>query len=280
MTLKTYGKMMVATSNLVNATDVSSVLTTGVTAAVAGFPASNLEYPDAWTMFKTNGVTGDPTIEFNFGSSVAPTVLGIINHNLGRDDSNPIKYGDIDVEHWNGISYDIIGNVNINGNRDILIAWNAESAQTKWRITINTVSGGDFQIGSIFWGTGQREMTTNPINGGVVHTRTIPVITEESSGGAKHISFGAEKRSGTLEVVVRRGNRDDLGFWQSLSTKELVGVLGPEISDYMQGSYDPVGDGIFWGYVVDNTFSPHGPGQSTSPQTAVYNYNVFLDGAY
>ncbi len=282
MTLRTFNKMLVVTDNLVNPTDVTSVVDTGITAFVPGFPLSNLKYQGPWTMMKTDGVVGDPTIEFNFGSDVGPTVLGIINHNLGRDNDNPIKYGSIDIEHWDGVSaYVSIGNVLINGNRDILIVWNAAVPRDQWRITINAVAAShDFFIGSMFWGTGTREMLTNPINGGLVQTRVIPVITEESSGGAKHVSFGAKKRSGTAELTVRRGDRDDLGYWANINEDELIGILGPEMSDYMQGSFTPVGDGIFWGYLVDNTFAAHGPGQSTSSQTAVYDYSLFFDGAY
>jgi len=232
-------------------------------------------------MLKTATVTADPTIEFNFSGSVAPTVLGIINHNLHHDDIRTGKYTDFDIEHWNGSSYDIIGTGEFNGNRDIFVAWTSESPQTKWRITFNraVVPGLNFQIGNIFWGN-WRTLLTNPTNNGVIIRRTIPLVVEESAGGAKHVAHGAKKRSGTLEATFRRADIDDVGWWGTLHEDELLGILGPEVGDYMGAVATPVGDGIFWGYFNDITSSASGPGQSATSQEAKYDYTVFVEGSY
>jgi hypothetical protein len=278
MTLSTFTNIAIARSNLVNPTDVGGITTGNISGFVTGFPASNLEYEDPWTMMKTNGVTSPVTIETDFSplaASPVPRVVGIINHNLSTAGWTTVM-----PQRWNGSSWDDLNTlaINIVGDQDMLIVWDSVSASDEWRINLVGSGVSDFYLGSLFWGSVET-LATNPIDGGGIQTRTVPLVVERSAGGAKHVSFGAQRRSATLEISFVRAAQGDVAKWQQYGYYDLIGILPPEHGDWGSGITLASGE-PFWGYVVDRTFAASGPGQyATAGTQAVYDYTVFLEGA-
>ena len=272
MANETYARMTIAHSNKVNPTDVTAIVTSGLTTQT-GFPASNLEFEDPWTIMKTATITPGPSvpiIEHQFAASQSFRIAGVINHNL-----RTAGYISVDFEYWTGSAWSLLGFTNVRpDDGDLLAGWTNVVSSTRWRIKLPTAAS-NFFIGSIFWGA-RTVLEQNPTAAGVIQTREAPFLVEQSAGGAKHVTSGANKRSGILEATWSRGMPDDVKFFAELGKYELLGVLSPEYADF--GSSGSFGHEIFWGYVVNRVMSPRGPGNSTDLNYK-YDMTLSMEGA-
>jgi len=275
VTLITVDKMSVAYGNYVNATDVAAVTSTNITALVSGFPLSNLKYPDPWTMTKTNGISGgDPTIKHEFNAPVAVGAIGIINHNLGSGYYSTVEvHSSPDDAVWTLRGQIVVPALN---NNDMIIPIN-ETAGLYWRLTFTSASA-DFYIGSIFYGV-LKTLDTNVNNAGYIQYRNVPVIVEESAGGARHVAFGADKKTSSVELRWSRAAMSVVSWFDGRPNYELLGIIGPEQGDMDDNGDEYSGANLFWGYKVDDTTAPIGPGQMATSQQAKYAYTVYMEGA-
>lgn len=268
MAVQTFSKMAVAYGNYVTPAAVANVVTGGIT-TLAGFPASNLEIEDPWVMMKTSTVSGTITIEHEFGSSVTPTVLGILNHNLGS-----AGYTSISAQRYNGSTFDTMATMLITstGDSDVWIAWTAAASQTKWRINLGAAAS-NFYIGSIFYGV-VHVVETNPLV--MNQNRQIPVTVETASGGARYTSFGAAVRPAFCELTWSRTTITEVEFWRQVPNYKLMGILTPEHGD---ATTIILGQEVFWGYLASRALTPRGPGGQLTGAPARYDMTLTLEGA-
>jgi len=270
LTLETFSKIAIAYSNRVSPANVTAVTTSGISAFLGGFPASNLEYPDPWTMMKTASISGEPIIQHTFAFSITPRVLGLINHNLFV-----AGYTTVQVEYFNGTIWVNLGTVTLpSTDQDLLIPWTENVSATQWRWRLGSAQG-NFFMGSVFYGI-RRTFDVQAASRGVTQSRRTPLVIEQSAGGARHVSFGADRRTSDMQLTWNRGSIDDRSFFEQINHDELIGIVSPEHGDAAQV---PSGSPIFWGYVESVDDSPRGPGMHLTAQKATYDFTVSLRGA-
>lgn len=268
---------MIAYGNLVRPASVTSVTSAEITVTLGGFPLANLEVEDPWTMMKTSTVTGTWSIVHTFGSAVNPNVIGILNHNLLST-----GHSSVSIAYFSG-TWQTIGTYNLNNDSDVIAAWDDVGSHTQWRFTSSAPGNPNFQIGSVFYGY-QKVLATNPAASGITQSRSSGVIVERSAGGARHVSFGSDRRSSDMRLSWSRATIADRNFFEQLPTvtdnltrSALVGILSPEHADI--ASAVDGGAPLFWGYVEEVNDSPRGPGSHLTGQPARYDMVVTLKGA-
>lgn len=274
MAVQTFTKLAVARQNQVTPAKVTSVVTSGISSFLAGFPASNLEYgDDAWTTMKTGSVSGQPIIEHQFAVAPAPRVLGILNHNLGE-----AGYGTVAVEWWNGSSWTAAASMDIpigaGGRPDtpIWVAWtDAGGSATRWRFKLGSGAAGNFYLGGIFYAQTLYEFQQSPLI--MNQTMSHPLIVETAAGGSKHIAFGADVRNQIAEFTFSRLNYVDASIIWRFENYELIGFLTP---DHSNATAIIEGQEVFWGYVKNRTVTPRGPG---GINTSHYDVTLQMEGA-
>ena len=248
-------------------------LTPGSTASIAGctaqagFPASNLEYEDPWTLFKTGTITGTPTLTIDVGSTKTINCVGLLNHNLSE-----AGYTSVEVRWWDGswgshgtfsLDTDILGN----GDDDIFVA-TATQTGSKAEIKLTPASQGNFFLGSIFWGE-YLELGINPLDGLFTMDQASNISFESSSGGAKHMSIGNNKKSISLNAVFSRIGSNDVDVFRRFDRGSMIGILPPEQAADAPDA--PRGTPHFWGYITNMRTAPR------STLTAEHKYDLILD---
>ena len=278
MALVTFSKIAVAYNNLVNPSTVSSVTQVNIPVVEGGFPLSNLEYEDPWTMLRTASVTVTWDIIHTFTSSVGPMVLGIINHNLWST-----GHSTVNVRYFSG-SWVSIGTISLASDSDIIIPWDNVVSSTQWKFTSSAPGNPNFYIGSVFYGS-YRQFDRNPMPAGIRQTVESNIITETSAGGARHVSFGSKRRVASYEIAWDRTTIADRNFFQQLPTitdptylqSALIGIYPPEHGDLVSATDG--GSPLFFGYISSIDDSPRGPGMHLTGQPARYDMVVHLMGA-
>ena len=270
MAVQTYSKVAVAFGNAVSPAGVTAVVTSGISAFLSGFPASNLEWEDPWILMKTASIIGQPIVEHQFATAVTPTVLGILNHNLGT-----AGYVSIAVERWNGVTWDAMATMTITetGDSDVWISWTAAASATRWRFRLGTGAAGNFYIGSVFYGV-VHVCESNPAI--MNQNRKTPITVETASGGARYTSFGADVRPGFSEIAWQRTTITEADFWRQLPKYSLLGILTPEHGD---ASTIILGQEVFFGYLASRSITPRGPGGQLTTSPARYDMTLTLEGA-
>jgi len=269
MAIEVLANMAVAYGNQVNPTNVSAIVTGGITSFVSGYPAENLEIEDPWTMTKTSVVASAPSFEHQFASSLQLNALGILNHNF-----HP-AYTSLTVEYWNGSTFVSVGAVTLYYNSDIWVSWDGSNSSARWRFRLNSGTT-NLRIGSVFWGF-RYAMLKSPATALMSQARESPLLIEQSAGDARHVIFGAAKRTATMEVSWSRAPILDVDFFRTLGNNEMIGIMPPEHGDDID--LQVLGQEPFWGYVASRVMVPRGPGGRNTTQPATYDMTLTLEGA-
>lgn len=255
-------KIQIGYKNEVVPSNILSIASSNITGFITGFPLDNQKFgKDPWLVTKTNGIgAGAPTIEITFSSSKTIRGVGLLNHTLYDAGYTKVYFdygswtnaGSIDVKAKNADMFAMLTTGGIGSNT--------------WRIRMDAAHG-NFTIGAIFLGFAA-ELTTNPVDGGLVQTRTPNITIEDSSGGARHVITDSSYSRGSMEVVFDMQTAVDAEILRVLDEGDLIGILPPEYVDDPDSAaptYDavqstPFGQEVFWGYITNRRNATTGVG--------------------
>jgi hypothetical protein len=270
VTLEVLSRLAIAYADSITAGLGTSVVTSGITSTVPGFPSSNLLYKSPWDLMKTSAVSGTVIIEIDMSTSLVLQSFGLVNHNLWS-----AGYSGASFQHWTGSAWSTDATVTITpGDQDVLCTTSAGVTSDKFRVNLGAASS-NFYLGLFYLGF-RYVVSRNPAPGGILQTRTEPIAFEESAGGARHFYTGFPKRSGKMELTWERTTISDVEFLRQQPKFSLLGIMPPEQGDFQSS---PGGQEIFFGYVVSNTPSPRGPGAQNTADPARYDWTLELEGA-